>query len=579
MACVDDEEYKPDTDTGKILGIFTRAGPDGTGPQKAPQASQNSGGSDVKYDDEASHGFATSHEKKKENPSKNGDVPKEKRKKEVLIDNIVYDVTNFRHPGGSIINFMLDADASDVYREMHYRSKRADKVLRALKKRDFGSNPDDKEKFFTYGKLDAVGDDASTAAPDSDDSLGCKEEGDDSISHVKAEERRKNRERIEKNIARNKKLIMEFRELEEQFKKEGIFDPCIPHVIWRITELILLHVIGIYICYAYGWTYTGLAIVGVGQGRCGWFMHECGHGSATGNIIIDRRIQEFFYGFGDGMSGAWWRNQHNKHHATPQKIEHDVDLNTLPLVCFNAQVATDTKMGKILMKNKFFREYWLKYQHIIFGPLTCLLVAFGWQMHLHPQYAWRTKNYIELFYMFLRYFCWFMFLPYALTTGNGGEVPGVLSMMYWYFWYLEVGSTMIFLNFAMSHTHLDVVQKDEHVNWVQYSSRYTVNIENCYSVNWWMSYLNFQIEHHLFPQCPQFRFPRISHRVREMLERNGESYKVFTYKEGMQITFANLRDQADEAIQQARIAAALKKKGMLTAEHEKLIEKENKKNL
>lgn len=26
-------------------------------------------------------------------------------------------------------------------------------------------------------------------------------------------------------------------------------------------------------------------------------------------------------------------------------------------------------------------------------------------------------------------------------------------------------------------------------------------------VNWWMSYLNFQIEHHMFPSMPQFRHP------------------------------------------------------------------------
>ena len=39
------------------------------------------------------------------------------------------------------------------------------------------------------------------------------------------------------------------------------------------------------------------------------------------------------------MSGSWWRNQHNKHHAMPQKIGHDVDLNTLPLVAFTEKVS------------------------------------------------------------------------------------------------------------------------------------------------------------------------------------------------------------------------------------------------
>jgi hypothetical protein len=44
----------------------------------------------------------------------------------------------------------------------------------------------------------------------------------------------------------------------------------------------------------------------------------------------------------------------------------------------------------------------------------------------------------------------------------------------------------------------------------------------------------------------------------------------------MEITFANLRDQADEAICQARIEQAMRKKGMLSEEHKKLIDAEKK---
>ena len=79
---------------------------------------------------------------------------------------------------------------------------------------------------------------------------------------------------------------------------------------------------------------AGIASLGLGQGRCGWFMHEGGHGSLTGNLLADVSLQVVFYGTGCGMSAAFWRNQHNKHHATPQKVDHDVDLDTLPLVMY-----------------------------------------------------------------------------------------------------------------------------------------------------------------------------------------------------------------------------------------------------
>ena len=46
-------------------------------------------------------------------------------------------------------------------------------------------------------------------------------------------------------------------------------------------------------------------------------------------------LQMLTYGLGCGMSGCYWRNQHNKHHTTPQKLGADPDLATLPLVPFH----------------------------------------------------------------------------------------------------------------------------------------------------------------------------------------------------------------------------------------------------
>ena len=40
---------------------------------------------------------------------------------------------------------------------------------------------------------------------------------------------------------------------------------------------------------------------------------------------------------------------------------------------------------------------------------------------------------------------------------------------------------------------------DEDVHWMEYAATYTIDIAPNPLTNWWMSYLNFQIEHHLFP--------------------------------------------------------------------------------
>ena len=46
----------------------------------------------------------------------------------IRIGNYDYDVQNFckKHPGGNVIKYMLNEDATDVYKEFHARSLQAD---------------------------------------------------------------------------------------------------------------------------------------------------------------------------------------------------------------------------------------------------------------------------------------------------------------------------------------------------------------------------------------------------------------------------------------------------------------------
>ncbi|KAG5486256.1 hypothetical protein LSCM1_07379 [Leishmania martiniquensis] len=55
---------------------------------------------------------------------------------EVLIDGILYDCTNFRHPGGSILKYFLGSgDATETYQQFHFKLPRADKYLKRLPNR------------------------------------------------------------------------------------------------------------------------------------------------------------------------------------------------------------------------------------------------------------------------------------------------------------------------------------------------------------------------------------------------------------------------------------------------------------
>jgi len=254
-------------------------------------------------------------------------------------------------------------------------------------------------------------------------------------------------------------------------------------------------------------------------------MHEGGHNSLSGNIQIDRMLQVWTYGLGCGMSGGWWRSQHNKHHAAPQKLKHDADLDTLPLVAFNAACT----MG---IRNLVVRK-WLQAQAYLFMPLTCFLVVLGWQLFLHPRFIVRTSTWSEVPPLLVRYYATFAFVF------SGFSWAGAITC---YLLVQQLAGSYIFTNFSLSHTHLDVTQKDEHLHWCEYSSDHTTNLSNHWFVNWWMAYLNFQIEHHLFPSMPQFRHPQVSLRVRTLFQKHGLKYDVRGYFSCLGDTLKNLHD-------------------------------------
>lgn len=153
-------------------------------------------------------------------------------KKEVRIDGRYYDITNLKHPGGSVIHYYSekDIDATQAFANFHVRSKKAKKTLELLPSRA-----------------------ADTVA-------------------------------LAKNLLPGQdKLLEDFNNFTRELEAEGFFKPSIPHVIYRFVELFVLHVVGFWLLRS-NYIVPGLIFLGIGTGRCGWLMHEGGHYSLTGKL-------------------------------------------------------------------------------------------------------------------------------------------------------------------------------------------------------------------------------------------------------------------------------------------------------
>ena len=384
----------------------------------------------------------------------------------LIIDGYEYDITNFKHPGGNVINYLINQDASAAFKEFHSRSDKVEKYLNSLPK---------------------------------------------------------------KRVSQTQEQIMkEFNDWRSDLERRGFFEPSYVHVSFRIFELLFLFGLGWYFIPIN--IYVSVVFFVLFSGRCGWVQHEGGHNSLTGNMKVDKIIQNWTIGFGVFTDGSMWNSMHNKHHTTPQKVNHDIDLDTTPLVAF-----FESAIEKNGTRN--WSKWWLKYQAYTFLPVTSgIVVMLFWIFYLHPRKVIRDKNLKQALIMIFAH----VFRTWLFHYYGGYSWLQAYALVLVTIWGTGV---YLFGQFSLSHTFTPVVEEDEHINWVQYAIEHSVDIDPQNPlINWIMGYLNCQVIHHLFPSMPQYKQPAVSKELVQMAKKWNLKYEVMGYWKAWSLMFKNLND-------------------------------------
>ena len=135
-------------------------------------------------------------------------------KPNIIIGDYSYDITNFNHPGGNVIKYMVGQDATNVFEEFHYRSKNAKRILQSLPKTKLESKTDDENK------------------------------------------------------TTEQKMLEDFARFRKSLEDRGFFTPSYSHITYRIIELFVIYSFAIYTMqYSIA---TSVILLGLFSGRCGW---------------------------------------------------------------------------------------------------------------------------------------------------------------------------------------------------------------------------------------------------------------------------------------------------------------------
>ncbi|GAA3571590.1 acyl-CoA desaturase [Nonomuraea rosea] len=218
--------------------------------------------------------------------------------------------------------------------------------------------------------------------------------------------------------------------------------------------------------------------------QLGFVAHDLGHRQ----VFRTRRPSDIagllIGNLGVGLGWGWWTTKHNRHHANPNHEDHDPDVSPAVIVWSEDQVARSTGIPR----------FFAKYQAFWFFPLLTLE---AWHLHVASVKA--------------------LFQPGAKRRGP--ELALLLTHFALYlgviFTVLPVGKALLFLiihqglfgiylgcSFAPNHKGMPVLTKDDKLDFLRKQVLTSRNVKGGWFTDVALGQLNYQIEHHLFPNMP-----------------------------------------------------------------------------
>ncbi len=239
--------------------------------------------------------------------------------------------------------------------------------------------------------------------------------------------------------------------------------------------------------------------------------HDALHGSYSKKNWVNNSLGFIFNII--GANDYVWKITHNKiHHTYTNIVGHDGDLEVAP--------------GLLRISAKEEKKAIHKYQHI-YAFFLYSLASISWffrkdylkffqkkigqHVNKHPKI-----QYFNLFFYKIVYYTLFIILPLV-----------VMDITWWQFLigYLAMNLTeglVLGLVFQLAHLVEDISMPhpDEHENieeaWAVHQMRTTANFGRSSDLTTFIcGGLNFQVEHHLFPQVCHIHYPAISNIVKE----------------------------------------------------------------
>jgi fatty acid desaturase len=247
----------------------------------------------------------------------------------------------------------------------------------------------------------------------------------------------------------------------------------------------------------------GLAIV---SGQLGYQLHDSGHrqmfAAAGKNALVGLITADLLL----GMSYGWWVHKHNLHHGNPNDVDLDPDIKVGAIAYTLDHALARRGLGRLAAM----------YQAYLFFPLTTLL---AWSMHV-TGLSYLVKGPSR-----------YRRLEFGLLTVHAVVYLGAMlyflgpwSALMVVLIHKAVGGAYLASVFAPNHKGMPQTDSNTRLDFVRVQVLTARNIRGHPITDIWYGSLNYQIEHHLFPNMPRLNMRRAQLIVKEFCAEHGIEY-------------------------------------------------------
>jgi len=253
------------------------------------------------------------------------------------------------------------------------------------------------------------------------------------------------------------------------------------------------------------------AVLAVAFGQIAFLGHDAGHQA----IFASRRMNDALgrtMGNLVGLSYGWWVDTHNRHHANPNQEDRDPDIGDGVVAFTTAQAAK---------RNGPVSRFITRYQAWLFFPLTTLE---GVSLHVDSVIAVKTEKFrssrggsrrAEALGLLLHGAAYVTLLLLVMSPEKAVAFAGIHQAA----WGMYMSCT-----FAPNHKGMPLIGPGVHLDFLRRQVLTSRNVRGGLLTDFALGGLNYQIEHHLFPNMPRASLRRAKPLVRAHCAALGVPY-------------------------------------------------------